>query len=168
MIISIIVAMSENNGIGVSGELPWHLPADLKRFKILTMGHHLIVGRITFQSIGKPLPGRHIVVLTRNRCYQPVGVEKASSLDEAIRIAENHGDDEVFIGGGEQVYASALGIAHRIYLTKVHTEIEADAFFPSIQETEWAIVDSDFHPADERHTYPFTYVKMEKRQHTQL
>jgi len=167
MIISIIVAMSENNGIGVSGELPWHLPDDLIRFKILTMGHHLIVGRKTFESIGNPLPGRHIVVLTRNRCYQPEGVEKASSLDEAIRIAENRGEDEVFIGGGEQVYAAAIEIAHRIYLTKVHAETEADAFFPSPREVEWAVVDSDFHPADERHAYPFTYMKMERRQHTQ-
>lgn len=164
MIISIIVAMSENNGIGFSGKLPWHLPADLKRFKSLTMGHHLIVGRKTFESIGRPLPGRNIIVLTRNPFYHPQGVEKAHSLEGAIQIAQDRDDDEIFIGGGERVYSAALVLAQRLHLTKVHTETEADAFFPTIVDTDWDVIETEFHPADEQHAYPFTYVKMERRQ----
>jgi dihydrofolate reductase len=168
MIISIIVAMSENNGIGISGELPWHLPDDLKRFKALTMGHHLIVGRKTFESIGKPLPGRKMIVLSRNPLYHPDGVEKAHSLEDALQIAQKRDEDEVFIGGGERVYESALAMAHRLHLTKVHATTEADAFFPDIAETDWDVIESDFHPVDDQHAYAFTYMRMDKRQSTEM
>lgn len=140
MIISIIVAMDERGGIGLKNQVPWHLPSDLRRFKTITMGHHLIVGRKTYESIGRPLPGRTMIIVTRSKDYQVAGCLTASSLFDALRIAEERREDEVFIGGGGTIYAQALPLVDQIYLTRVHAEVDAQVFFPSVDFNEWKIV----------------------------
>jgi dihydrofolate reductase len=163
MLISIIVAMDENGGIGVDNRLPWHLPDDLKRFKRLTMGHHLVVGRKTYESIGKPLPGREIIVLTRNPDYEAPGCQIAHSLDEALRMAREHGEEEAFIGGGAQVYAQTLPRADRLYLTRIHATTESDVHFPPIDFQAWIEEKRCYHPVDAVHAYAFTYRRLRRR-----
>jgi len=163
MLISIIVAMDENGGIGVDNRLPWHLPDDLKRFKRLTMGHHLVVGRKTYESIGKPLPGREMIVLTRNPEYEAPGCQIAHSLDEALRMAQAQGEAETFIGGGAQVYAQTLPRADYLYLTRVHATTESDVRFPSIDFQAWIEEKRCYHPADSDHAFAFTYRRLRKR-----
>ena len=138
MALSIIAAMSTNRVIGLNNGLPWQLPADQKRFKALTMGHHLVVGRKTFESIGRPLPGRRMVVITGRTHYAAPGVQVAHSLGEALRIASD--DDEVFIGGGGEIYRQTLDLADRIYLTLVHGEFEGDTHFPRFDQSDWRLV----------------------------
>ena len=157
MIISLIVAMDEQRGIGVEGRLPWHLPADLKRFKSLTMGHHLIMGRKTYESIGNPLPGRTMIIVTRNPNYQPDGCMVARSLETAIEFARMGMYNEAFIIGGGEIFNEAIDLADRIYLTLVHTNIPVNIFFPEYSPGDWEEVESDFNPADEKNQYPFTY-----------
>jgi dihydrofolate reductase len=132
MIISLIAAMSENRVIGRDNSIPWHLPADLQRFKQITMGHPLIMGRKTFESIGRPLPGRKTIVISRNSGYQAGGCIVAHSLQDAL--AECAGDNEVFICGGAEVYLQTLQLATRIYLTIIHREVAGDVRFPEIPE----------------------------------
>lgn len=129
MTISIIVAMSENRVIGRNGKVPWYLPEDLERFKEITMGHALIMGRKTYESIGKLLPGRRTIVLSRQVDYRPVGCETASSLQQAIDNVDN---DDIFICGGSAVYAAALPLTTNIYLTFLHAVVDGDTFFPII------------------------------------
>ena len=155
MILSMIAALDEKGGIGRAGRLPWHLSTDLKRFKALTMGHHVIMGRKTFRSIGKPLPGRTNIVVTRQRDYQAEGVVVAHSLEEALETAELHGDTEAFIIGGGELYAQALPIADRLYLTSVHTDSHAEIFFPELAG-EWSIVLTEEFPAGEKDEFPTT------------
>jgi len=140
MIISLIVAMDERGGIGLNNRVPWHIPADLKRFKALTMGHHLIVGRKTYESIGRALPGRTMIIITRSKDYRAEGCWVVSSLQQALRLAEERGETEAFIGGGGMIYAQALPQAERIYLTRVHTEVEADVYFPNWEPAGWRIL----------------------------
>ncbi len=161
--ISIIVAMDENRGIGFENRLPWHLSDDMRRFKQLTMGHHLIVGRKTFQSIGRALPGRHMIVLTRSADSQYEGIDVVPSLDAAINLAESRGEEEVFIGGGSEIYRLALPITDRIYLTRVHAQTQADVFFPDFDISEWVAISSEEFDADEKNQYPTTYKVLEKR-----
>lgn len=130
MIITLIAAMAENRVIGKDGAMPWHLPDDLARFKAITLGHPVIMGRKTFASIGRPLPGRLNIVLTRRKGYSPEGVAVARSLDEALALAGTA--DEVFICGGGQVYREALPLADRIHLTVVHRPYEGDTTFPEL------------------------------------
>ena len=130
MTISIIVAMTADRVIGRDNTLPWRLPADLRRFKRLTLGHHLVVGRKTWESIGRPLPGRKMVVITRQRNFRADGVEVVHYVDDALAVARKNGEDEVFIAGGEDIYRQTLARAHRLYLTRVHATLEGDAFFP--------------------------------------
>jgi len=160
--ISIIVAMSENRVIGRAGALPWRLPDDLKRFKSLTMGHPMIMGRKTFESIGRPLPGRDTIVITRNPGWSRPDVRTANSLAEAIALAGD-GGGEVFIVGGGEIYREAILDADRIHLTLVHAAIEGDAFFPVIDDDEWAVVDEAHHPADAGHPYAFTFRTLDRR-----
>jgi dihydrofolate reductase len=148
--------MDERRGIGVEGRLPWRLADDLKRFKELTMGHHIILGRKTYESIGRPLPGRQTIVVTRNRELEAPGCLIAHSVEDALEIARSSGETEAFICGGADLYAQTIGIAHRLYLTLVHTETYADTFFPDWEEGEWISTDSSFHAADHRNQYPFT------------
>lgn len=137
MKLSIIVAASENGVIGRAGALPWRLPSDLRRFKRLTMGHGLIVGRRTFESIGRALPGRRMVVLTTQRAWHAADVRAARTLDEALELA---GGDEVFVGGGGQVYRQTLERADRMYLTTVKQHVEGDTFFPPFDPADWTTV----------------------------
>lgn len=133
--ISIIVAMAQNRTIGINNTLPWRCPEDLRHFKTLTMGHHMIMGRKTFDSIGKPLPGRTTVVVTRNPELKIDGCIVTHSLDEAITACA--GDDEIFIVGGAELYAQALPLAETIYLTEIQQDVSGDAHFPAFHATEW-------------------------------
>lgn len=162
MIVSLIVAMDKRRGIGLNNRLPWRLAADMKRFRELTMGHHLIVGRKTYESIGKPLPGRQMVIVTRDQDYRAEGCAVVHSLDEALGLARARGEQEAFIGGGAQIYAEAIGLADRLYLTLVEAETAADTFFPEFDEDEWRERESFYQPADEKNQYPFTFKLLAK------
>lgn len=133
--VSLIVAMAKNRVIGANNALPWHLPSDLKRFKALTMGHHILMGRKTFESIGRVLPGRTSVVISRNPGYRPAGVVVARSIADAIDKAR--GDAEIFVIGGEQVFREALPSANRIYLTEIDRDFPGDVFFPELEQGRW-------------------------------
>jgi dihydrofolate reductase len=133
--VSIIVAMAQNRVIGANNALPWHLSSDLKRFKALTMGHHILMGRKTFESIGRVLPGRHSVVITRNPAWRAHGVVVAGSLADAVSKTGN--DTEIFVIGGELVFREALPLADRIYLTEIHREFAGNVFFPDIVSSQW-------------------------------
>ena len=162
MAVSLIVAVSENRVIGRAGGLPWRLSADLKHFKKTTMGHHLIIGRRTWDEVGKPLPGRTMVVVTRSRRFAPDGVRVAHSLEEALDIARN--DDEPFIGGGALIYRMALenNIVDRLYITRVHAEIEGDTFFPNLDLDDWDLVSEEHHEADERNEHSYSFLVYER------
>ena len=165
MIVSLLVAMDEHNGIGKDGRLPWHLSIDLKRFKALTMGHHVIMGRKTYASIGRPLPGRVMVIVTRSPEYQAEGCLVAHSLEEALGITEQAGESEAFVIGGGQIFAQALPLADRIYLTRVETVSEADVFFPEFHARDWDIHETFEFPADEKNQFPSKYQLLIKRPH---
>ncbi len=155
--ISLIAAVSQNHVIGREGDLPWHLPLDLKWFKEKTTGHHLIIGRKTFESFGsKPLKGREIIVVSRSGGQAQEGVRWAGSLLGALTMAE--GDQEPFIGGGESIFREAIELADRMYLTHVRAEVEGDTFFPAFVDEEWRAVYREPHDSDERHAFPFTFV----------
>ncbi len=157
MKISIVAAVGEGGVIGAKGKVPWHLPADLRRFKELTMGHPIIMGRKTYESIGKPLPGRMNIVLTGDARYGAPGCTVAHSFPDALRAAEKSlaGDSEVFVIGGAHVYALALPHAEKMYLTRIRGTFKGDAFFPTFNESEWRLMRSEPHAKDE--TNPFDY-----------
>lgn len=157
MIVSIIAAMDKKRGIGVDDRLPWRLSADLRKFRELTMGHHIIVGRKTFESIGRLLPGRRMIVVTRDKNYRAESCDIVHSVEEAIELARGKGENEAFICGGAQVYAQTIGIADRMYLTLVDAEVAADTYFPEFDEHEWSEAESVYQPADEKNQYPFTF-----------
>ncbi len=141
MKLAMIAAVAENNAIGINNKLPWYLPGDLRYFKAVTMGKPIIMGRKTFDSLRKPLPGRTNIVITRDREYQREGISVVYSLDEAISLAEDvaliNGCEELMIIGGEQIYREALPRADRLYLTRVHRSFDGDAFFPELDSAEW-------------------------------
>ena len=153
--------MARNRVIGRNNALPWHLPADLRHFKQLTMGHTVILGRKTFEAVGRPLPGRHWIVLTRDRAWRHAGADVAPDLDHALSGVAH--EREVFIGGGAEVFALALPRADRLYLTLVHAEIDGDATFPAFDTTQWRLVDDEQHEADERHAYGFSFRRYDRR-----
>ena len=157
-----IAAVAENGVIGRDNDLPWRLPADLKRFKRTTMGHHLVMGRKTFESIGKALPGRTTVVISRGRPELPQGVRLAGSLEQAIEIAREAGDAEAFVAGGEAIFREALQTANRLYLTRVEAEVEGDRFFPEIDPGAWRLMTSERRGADARHAYPIEFQLLER------
>lgn len=163
MTISLIVAASLNHGIGKDNQLPWHLPADLKFFKKTTMGCPVIMGRKTFQSIGRTLPGRKNVVITRDNSFNSDGafdIILASGLDDALaRLA---GESEVFIIGGGEIFRQSIERADYIYLTVVDTVLEADVFFPVIDPGKFAMVWEEKHRADDKHAYNYTFQKYQK------
>ena len=163
MIISLIVAMDEKRGIGKAGELPWRLSADLKRFRALTMGHHMIVGRKTFESIGKPLAGRQMIVVTHNAAFEADGCLVAASVQAALALAQQRGETEVFVIGGAEIYSQTLDVADRVYLTQVHAEVDADAFFPEFKHDSWTETMSAHQPADEKNQYAFTFRLLERK-----
>ena len=165
--ISLIAAVSTNRVIGNEQELPWRLLADLKHFKRLTMNHHLIMGRRTFESIGKhPLPNREIIVLTRQKRARYRRVKLASSLSEAAELASK--DSEIFIAGGSAVYAEALAIADRLYLTWVHTEVEGDRFFPRLAPGAWSLRKKEHRARDPKNRYDMTFLQIEPAQASSL
>ncbi|MDD2695566.1 MAG: dihydrofolate reductase [Anaerolineales bacterium] len=163
MIVALIVAMDARRGIGKDNRLPWRLSSDLGRFKQLTMGHHLIAGRRTFESIGKPLPGRRMIVLTRKRDYTAQGSQVAHSLVAALRLAQAAGETEAFVIGGGEVFAAALPYAQRIYLTLVHANTGAEVFFPKIDYSYWQEVDRKEYRRDERNEFDHTYLVFDRR-----
>lgn len=148
---SLIVAMNRRRVIGRAGEIPWRLPADLKRFKRLTMGHCLIMGRRTFESIGRPLPGRRTVVLSRDPQYRPEGIEVARSLAEAWDLTA--GDHQPFVVGGGEIYQQALPHVGRIYLTLVEENALGDAAFPTVDSTDWRLVEWESHGGQLPHRF---------------
>jgi dihydrofolate reductase len=163
MTVSLIVAVSSNGVIGRDGGLPWYLPADLKHFKRTTMGHHLIIGRRTWEEVGKPLPGRTMVVVTRSKNFAPEGAHVVRSVEQALELAVN--DDEPFIGGGAQIYRVALArdLVERIYLTRVHADVEGDTIFPEIDLDEWELVSEENHDANEKNEFPYSFLIYERR-----
>ena len=163
MIISLLLAASENNVIGKNNQLPWHLPNDLKYFKNLTWGLPILMGRKTFDSIGKPLPGRKSIVITRNGSWQHDGVEVVHSIEAAVAKAEALGAKEIFVIGGAEIFTASLASASRIYLTRIHQEFEGDVFFPPIDRAEWRLGSSRFCAADEKNHYDHTYEVWERR-----
>ncbi len=163
MIVSLIVAMDENGGIAYQGRLPWHLPAELKLFKQTTTGHHLVMGRKTFESVGKPLPGRTTIIITRQPDYQPEGCLVAHSLQDGLDLARTRGDTEAFVIGGGEIFAQALPIADRLYLTTVHARLATDIKFPAFAPEDWQEMESIEHPADENNPYAFTRIIYSKK-----
>ncbi|KQC01903.1 dihydrofolate reductase [Pedobacter sp. Hv1] len=159
--ISIVVAISANNAIGKDNQLLWHLPADLKHFKEITTGHPIIMGRKTYDSIGRPLPNRRNIVITRNKELLIAGVEVVSSIAEAISLCAN--ENEVFIIGGAEIYKHALPLTNCIYLTVVHQQYEADAFFPELNENEWTTIHQEYHEADEKNSVAYTFSTLERK-----
>jgi dihydrofolate reductase len=158
--ISIIVAASANNVIGAKGDLPWRLSDDLKRFKAITMGKPIVMGRKTWDSIGRPLPGRQNIVITRQAGFVAEGCDVVASADEAI--AATAGADEVMVIGGSQVYSLFLPNAERLYLTRVHAEVAGDAFFPQIDESQWSLVNDEPHSADDRNAFDYSFRTYER------
>ena len=158
MKISLIVAASENNVIGKDNDLLWSLPDDLQFFKETTEGHPIILGRKNYEAIGRALPNRRNIIVSRQEDLEVDGCEVTSSVEEAIELAKETENEEIFITGGGEIYRRALPLANRIYLTRVHAEIEGDVFFPELSEEEWEEVDRKEHPADEKHEYAFTFL----------
>jgi dihydrofolate reductase len=158
--ISLIVAMAKNRLIGANNTLPWHLPADLQHFKALTMGHHIIMGRKTYESIGKPLPGRTSVVVTRNANYFAPNVIVVKSLDDAIESCGN--DDEIFVIGGAELYFQAVTLADRIYLTEIDADFQGDAYFTELDSRQWRESARNCHMPDERNLYPYNFIVLER------
>ena len=161
MQISIIAAADEKGAIGFKGNIPWHLPADFKRFKELTIGHPVIVGQRTFESIGKPLPGRTNIVISNIPDYRAEGGLTAHSFEEAVRLAGEV--DEAFVIGGGQIYRLALPSARTIYLTRVHGTFEGDVFFPDINENEWKLISSEPQKKDEKNPIDYTYLVYKRK-----
>ena len=163
MSISLIFAASENQVVGRDNRLPWHLPADLQFFKRTTMGHPIIMGRKTFESVGRPLPGRPNIVITRQQGYEREGIMVVSSLSEAIEKAASFKSGEIFITGGSEIFRQAMPLAQRIYLTRIHAVVEGDAYAPELETGQWELLSSEPHPADEKHAYAFTFEVWERK-----
>lgn len=153
--ITLIAAVGERNELGKDNDLVWHLPDDFKRFKALTTGHHIIMGRKTFESFPKPLPNRTHLVITRNKNYRKEGAVVVHTMAEALKYVEN--DPQTFIIGGGEIYALGMAVADTIELTRVHGSFQADTYFPVIDESIWKLISAVEHPMDERHKFAFTY-----------
>ena len=153
--ITLIAAVAQNNALGKDNQLLWHLPDDFKRFKNVTSGHYIIMGRKTFESFPKPLPNRIHVIITRQKDYSQEGCIVADSLPKAIAICPK--DEETFIIGGGEIYKQSIEMADKLDITKVHQTFEADTFFPEIDLAKWKLVSSEFHSKDEKHQFDFTF-----------
>jgi dihydrofolate reductase len=157
----LIAATSQNNALGKDNKIIWHLPDDFKRFKELTSGHHIIMGRKTFESFPKPLPNRTHVVITRQKNFNPEGCIVVNSIEEAFEICPKN--EDVFLIGGAEIYKLGLPFTDKIELTFINETFEADAFFPEIDFSEWKLTNEEFHAKDEKHAYDFsfqTYIKL--------
>jgi dihydrofolate reductase len=165
MIISLIVAKATNNAIGKDNRLLWYLPADLKFFKQTTMGHHMLMGRKTYESLGKKLKGRTILVITSQKDYPTdENVIIFESIQQAIDYARERNETELFIGGGETIYTQTLPIADRMYLTQVDASLEGDTFFPDIEASQWDIKAENPHPQDSANQYSFTMIEYHRKE----
>jgi len=162
--ISIIVAMARNRVIGAGNRIPWHLPAELKLFKTITMGHHIVMGRNTWESIGRLLPGRISVIVTRQPAYRVEGAVMAASIETALAACGD--DSEIFVIGGAQLYAAAMPLANRLYLTVVDADVAGDTYMPEFDPGNWHSVSSQSFVADERNPYPYVQTVYD-RQRTQ-
>ena len=153
--IIMIAAVAENNALGKDNELVWHLPNDFKRFKTLTSGHHIIMGRKTFESFPKPLPNRTHIIITRQKNYQAEGCIIVDSIEKALSICPK--DEDSFIIGGGEIYTLGLAYTDKIEITRVHSNFEADAYFPEINKKDWKLEKYEFNEKDEKHKYDYTY-----------
>ncbi len=160
MIVSLVVAVAENGVIGRDNALPWRLPNDLRFFKKTTLGHPILMGRATFESIGRPLPGRLNLVLSRNADLHIEGCTVVHSLDEAIAASTDA--SELMVIGGAQVYAQVLPSADRIYLTRVHGDVEGDTWFPAFDATQWRAESSERHEADDQHAHAYSFITLQR------
>jgi dihydrofolate reductase len=164
---SMIVAMAENRVIGINNKLPWYLPNDLKYFKQVTMGKPILMGRKTYESIGKPLPGRANIVITRNQDWSAEGVKVVHSLEQAFELGESvceiDGQEEVMIIGGDQIYQTSLPDVDRIYLTKVHAAVEGDAYFPEVDWSEWREIGREDFEAEGPNPYDYSFIVLDRK-----
>ncbi|VAW88936.1 Dihydrofolate reductase [hydrothermal vent metagenome] len=160
-ILSLIAAMASNRVIGINNTLPWHLPADFKHFKAVTMGKPILMGRKTYESIGRPLPGRKNIIITHNTSYSAQGCIVVNSIDEAL--AQTKDDAEVMVIGGASFYQQTLPIAQRIYLTIIHHEFEGDTHFIELDNTTWKEIDRLDYEPDEKNSYPYSFLTLERQ-----
>ena len=158
--IGIVAALDEQRVVGRGGELPWRLPADLRHFKAVTMGHPIIMGRLTYESIGKPLPGRLNIVLSRQPAYEAPGCVVAASLEQAFDEAGRHGAEWAMVIGGHSLFREALPLADALFLTVVHGQYEGDTYFPDFDGTQWKVVEREHRSADERNEAAMTFVEL--------
>ena len=168
MIISAIVAVSNNNAIGVDNDLPWHMPADLKCFKETTLGHYVLMGRKSFDSVGRPLPGRTNIIVTRNTAFHNSNVHTVHSIPDGLLKAQNDNQEQLFILGGSNIYTQTKDLWDELYLTKIDTVIpNATAFFPEIDFNQWYLDKEEKHLADEKnpHNYTFCLYKRKNSHH---
>jgi dihydrofolate reductase len=163
MTISHLVAASENNVIGKNNELPWNLPNDFKFFKNKTWGMPVIMGRKTFESLGRSLPGRFNFIVTTNSDYKADNATITNSIEEAVEKAKETDCKEIFIIGGGNVFKQSMNLVNRIYLTRVHTTVDGDAFYPAIDEATWKLTSADKHFADEKHAFDYTFQTWDKK-----
>ncbi len=161
--ITLIAAAGENNELGKDNDLVWHLPHDFKRFKRLTSGHHIIMGRKTFESFPKLLPNRTHIIITRDRSYKAENCIIVHALEDALAAVAKE-DEQPFIIGGGEIYKQAIAVADKIELTRVHSTFEADTFFPKIDENNWELIESESYKKDEKHNFDFTYLTYLKKQ----
>jgi len=163
MRVSLLAAFAEDGVMGHEGRLPWRLPDELAHVKALTTGHCILMGRKTWESIGRPLPKRTNIVLTHDSGYRAEGAHVVHAFEAGVAFARERGESELFVFGGAQVYELALAIADRMYLTRVHAELEGDVRFPDFDETQWKLADEECHEADSRHPHAFTLQRYERR-----
>jgi dihydrofolate reductase len=164
IVLSLLVAAGENNVIGKDNKLPWHLPDDLKYFKNQTWGMPILMGRRTFESIGKPLQGRKSIVITRSKDWKHDGVEVVHSVEEAIRKAKELGAKEIFVIGGAEIFQTTFPQANKIYLTKIHHQFDGDVYFPELSSNDWDLIQSRFCSADQKNPYAHTFQVWERKQ----
>ncbi len=162
MIISLVVAASNNNAIGLDGKMPWHLPNDLKHFKNVTWGLPVVMGRKTFDSLGKPLPGRKNIVITRNTAWKNDNAIGVKTIEDALFLAKQMDVKELMVIGGGEIYKLLFEKAKRIYLTRVNAEFEADTFFPAVDEKQWQMISNDTYKADEKNNFDYAFQTWER------
>ncbi|OGM14487.1 hypothetical protein A3A76_05810 [Candidatus Woesebacteria bacterium RIFCSPLOWO2_01_FULL_39_23] len=163
MKVSIIVAVAENNVIGAKNKLPWYLPADLKHFKELTTGHHILMGQKTYESIGKPLPDRVNIILSEDPNYHAKECIVVNSINEGVELAKSENEHEFFIIGGASVYKQMLPFTDKIYMTKIHNNFDGDVYFPNIDDKNWREISKESHTKDDKNPFDYDFIILEKR-----
>ncbi len=168
MIRAIMAAVADNGVIGKDNDLAWHLPADLRHFKKTTSGHYIVMGRRTFESLGKPLPNRTNIVVTRNPDYRQEGAVVVHSVEAALELAERDGQEKVFILGGGEIYRQAMALADYMYITEVHETFQGDTFFPEIDHSVWQEIRREDFPSDEKNEYAYSFVEYARRKRVDM